>query len=189
MHFTWCRVLDQTPARRPLVAHRLRAYNPGVALLISILAFVAAGCGAVLAWRASRAAHRLALEMVHLRDRLAQAEARYRDGAHAVVRTPTGPATIDPSVTRRLAALEARVRAATERPAGASADTEQDATELIRRRLLRDGYTRVSLLDTGADGRVLLEAERDGVTRKGRAALNADGSVAWQPVSTLRAFP
>jgi len=175
---------------RRVVPTPSRAYNPRVPLLLSILALVTAACAMLLAWRATRAAHRLALEMVHLRDRLAQAEAHFRDAAHAVVRTPSGPATVDPSVTRRLASLEARVRAATDRPDAALAGGAQDdPVERLRRRLLGDGYTRVTLLDTDPDGRVLVEAERDGVTRKGRAALNADGSVSWTPLTTLRAFP
>lgn len=159
-------------------------------LLLSILALVAAAIAIGVAWRAARAAHRLALEMVQLRDRLARAEAHYEDAASAAERAVEAASRGDPSLTARIEALEARLRS--ERvlqQAQASPPVEAEPQDVARRHLLREGYTHVAILDTDEAGRMLVEAERDGITRKGRVTLKPDGRLEWRAVSTLRAFP
>ncbi|MDA1195717.1 MAG: hypothetical protein O2894_11100, partial [Planctomycetota bacterium] len=77
-----------------------------MALLLALLALIVAGLAVLAAWRSHRSAHRLALEMVQLRDRLARAEAAR---AAAVARAAEQPAlAVDDEGTReRLAHLEA----------------------------------------------------------------------------------
>jgi len=162
-------------------------YNPDVALLLSILAFVAAGLALGLAWRSRRQTHRLALEMVQLRDRLAAAEARARDAA---VPLPAPVPAPDPTLGSRLSALEERLRLAL-KPSSASlaASPTEDTHDVIRRRLRAEGYTHIAFLEGREPGDTRVEAERDGVLRKGRVEVAADGSLALRTVSSLRAFP
>lgn len=161
-----------------------------MSLPLSILALVAAGIAIGVAWRSTRAAHRLALEMVHLRDRLAKAEAHYHDAVAAAERAVEAAAQGDPSIAPRIEALEVRLRSERAAPKTRPvAPVEADPHDVVRRHLLREGYTHVAVLDTDDAGRMLVEAERDGVTRKGRVTLRADGRLAWRSVSTLRAFP
>ncbi len=159
-------------------------------LLLSILALLAAGVAILLAWRSSRAAHRLALEMVQLRDRLEAAEQHYEDAAEAAAhQVPAAPA-FDPTVAPRLDAMEERLRGALEREAEpVPSAAEADPHAVIRRYFLSEGYTHVTLLEEDGESCVLVEAEREGVIQKGRAALDEEGRVQWRPVSNLRAFP
>ena len=65
-----------------------------------------------------------------------------------------------------------------------------DRRQQVRDHLRALGYERVAFLGAVEDGRVLvLEAERAGVTAKGRAVVAADGTVTFQALDTLRAFP
>ncbi len=172
-------------------------YNPGVSLTLAILALVAAAVAILLAWRSSRASHRLALEMVQLRDRLSAAETHYRELAEAAAHAPPQARAPDTTLAPRLEAvedaLEARLRTARAHPTRAVVpDAGEDPRERIRRGLRKQGYTHVAFLtveDDAEDADVLVEAEREGVMSKGRVALAADGSVSFRSVSSLRAFP
>ena len=66
---------------------------------------------------------------------------------------------------------------------------EPDARQAIRKHMKREGYERVAILDENTDGTLELEAERGGVTTKGRAEILSDGTVRLQSISSVRAFP
>ena len=159
-----------------------------MALMLAILALVIAGLACVAAWRAQRASHRLALEMIQLRDRLAKAEAG-REAAERRVRLAPPAESVDTHLRERVEAVEARLRAAMERDRSLPSEGEQDVRDAIRAHLGRQGYTRIAFLETGADGSVLVEAERHGTMSKGRAEVLADGGVRIRSVSSMRAFP
>ena len=129
--------------------------------------------------------------MVQLRDRLAAAEAHRDDALDAAERAVESAARGDPSLTTRIDALEARLRSQAVASVTVQAPTEETPPEeIVRRHLQREGYTHVTIIDTDEEGRLLVEAERDGITRKGRVRIDANGRmVRWQPVSSLRAFP
>lgn len=162
-------------------------------LTLAILALVAAALAILLAWRSARASHRLALEMVHLRDRLAAAEAHYGELAEAAADAAPEERAPDATLTPRVEALEERLRvalASSARPA--APDVGEDPRERIRRGLRKQGYTYVAFLPSDGDGEdaeLFVEAEREGVMSKGRVALADDGSVTFRSVSSLRAFP
>ncbi len=174
-------------------------------LTLAILAIVAAAAAILLAWRSSRASHRLALEMVQLRDRLTAAEAHYRELAEAAAHAPPKERAPDTTFAPRLEALEHALEGALEerlrtalahQTRAAVPDAGEDPRERIRRALRKQGYTYVAFLpvesaaeNDAAEADLLVEAEREGVMSKGRVALAADGSVSFRSVSSLRAFP
>lgn len=159
-----------------------------MAILLSILALVIAGLACVAAWRAHRSSHRLALEMIHLRDRLAHAEAG-REAAERRAKHARPAESVDSHLRERVEAVEARLGAALERDRAAVAEGTQDVRDEIRAHLSRQGYTRIAFLEGGPDGSVLVEAERHGNTTKGRAHVLSDGRVRLRSVSSVRAFP
>ena len=161
-----------------------------MAVMLSILALVVAGAACIAAWRAHRASHRLALEMVHLRDRLTAAEAG-REKAERRARHAPQTASGDDHLRERIEAVEARLRAAMEREDALAlhGEGEHDVRDEIRKHLRRQGYHRIAFLESGADGSVLVEAERHGTTTKGRAEVDSDGRVRLRSVSSVRAFP
>lgn len=157
-----------------------------IAIAAGLLALVACVIGAK-GWRTSQ---RLALEMVHLRERLARAEQGYREARHAASSGETTQPPADAAWAPRLAELEDRLRAALERGAArAEEGTEPDTRRNVRQYLQREGYTRVAILDENPDGTLELEAERGGVMTKGRAEILTDGTVRLQTISSVRAFP
>jgi len=187
---------------------------PPVAILLSILASAVTLVACVMAWRARRAAQRLALEMIHLRDRLVRAEAHYKtDAARGVPArgraAPPEDSAADESLGPRLSALEERLRVTLEHSAGAAhpaaGEAAHPATAELRTRILKHlrhrGYEHVRFLEDstsaaiqpaameGASEGLLVEAERGGVTAKGRVDLLPDGSLQMRAVSTVRAFP
>jgi hypothetical protein len=159
-----------------------------MAIMLSILALVVASLACVAAWRAHRSSHRLALEMVQLRDRLAQAEAG-RDAAERRAKLARPAESVDSHLRDRVEAVEARLGAAMERDRAPMADGAHDLRDEIRAHLSRQGYTRIAFLESGADGSVLVEAERHGTMTKGRAQVLSDGRVRLRSVSSVRAFP
>lgn len=163
-----------------------------MALALAIAGFLAALGASIAAVRAHRATERLALEMVQLRDRLAAAERAYRRAARA----PTAEAgdertAVDAAWTTRVMDLESRLRAAMEREAVSPATDAgaDDARSAVRAWLRAAGYERVAVLEAYEDGSLLVEAERGGATSKGRAELLPDGSVRFDAISSVRAFP
>ena len=169
---------------------------------LSIFAFLLAGAGCVLAWRARRASLRLALEMIQLRDRLAQAEEGRALAEEAVALARTHREAPDPDLLARLIEVESQVRdAASARPssvanpavglpAGASTLAESEDQRMhVRQQLEQRGFERVSILGAAEDGRYLVEAVRRGVVSKGHAELAPDGTLYWRSMSSLRAFP
>jgi len=160
-----------------------------VALLLSILAFVLAGLALGLAWRSHRQTHRLALEMVQLRDRLAAAEAHRHEGAAGLPRVHAATAA-DPTLAPRIAALEERLHSAPRSAAAVEgAPAADDARAGLRQRLRAEGYRDIAFLDGTEPGDTLVEAERDGVLTKGRIERTEDGSFVLRSISSLRAFP
>ena len=159
-----------------------------MAIMLSIIAVTVTVFACVAAWRAHRAAHRLALEMVHLRDRLVRAEAGREAAERRAAEAPPAE-DADAALRERMASLEARLRDALEREAPLTADGEHDVRDEIRKHLLRKGYGRVQFLESRPDGSVLVEAERHGATTKGRAEVGPDGRVRLRAVSSVRAFP
>lgn len=185
-------------------------YTAGMALALALFALVVtAGC-CVIAYRSWRRSHILALEMIQLRDRLARAE---RSQAASERR-----ARVDDEVTRerssesddarlrdmegRLADLHGQLSDAVEANESLAARAESleqrdgddehdplDVRDLIRQGLRRQGYRRVRVIEVTADDRVLVEAERGGITAKGTAWVDLDGQVVLRSQSTLRAFP
>lgn len=157
-------------------------------ILLGMIALAGAAAACVAAWRAHRASHRLALEMVQLRDRLTRAEAA-RDDAEARARHAAPAETVDSHLRERLESVEARLRDALEREVEVDIEDEHGLREEIGRQLRREGYHRIAFLESGSDGSVLVEAERQGTTAKGRAEIGADGRVRLRSVSSVRAFP
>ena len=158
--------------------------------LVLALVSVPLACAAlVAAWRARAASHRLALEMVQLRDRLTAAEAgREAAEARAAVAAP-GPA-VDGNLVARLDQLEAELRAAQARAPLRAAPSEgcDDLRTTVEERLRLQGFRRVTFLETLGGG-LVVEAERGGVTSKGRAEIRPDGTVHLRSISSVRAFP
>ncbi len=159
-----------------------------VALVLAVVAFV-------WARRSRSAVRRLGSEMIQLRDRLARAERYYRgrghDDADDAIRAPTGAETV---LEARLATLEGRVREALvhglpDDQALAAEPETSDARRRILRYLQLEGYERVAFIGATDDGGLLVEAEKGGVTSKGRAEIGSDGAVRIQAVSSVRAFP
>ena len=127
--------------------------------------------------------------MVHLRDRLAEAESA-REAAEERASLIPSDRGADEDLRARVEQLEAGVQAARV-PAPTVLGPVACADDLraqVEERLCRQGYERVTFLE-GAEGGLLVEAERGGVTAKGRAEIRPDGSVRLQSVSSLRAFP
>jgi hypothetical protein len=161
-----------------------------MALTLSLLALVVTVTATISAWRARAACHRLALEMVHLRDRLSKAETA-REAAEARASHQPAAAAADPHVRERLDLVEQRLREVSEREVSrvVAPDDDTDLRTQITRRLQRDGYERIAFLEAAGDGSILVEAERGGSTTKGRAELRADGQVRLTSISSYRAFP
>ena len=162
-----------------------------MAVPLALLAFILAGAAVVWAWRARAAALRLALEMIELRDRLAEAERAHLDSEEVTALHRSRGADVDPSLVPRLVALEAQVRKAIVAPPAPAAPepTEEDPKTRVRKQLERRGFERVDILGTVEDGRFLVETERAGVISKGHAEIDADGVVHLLGISSLRAFP
>lgn len=178
-----------------------------MAILLSILASAVTLVACVMAWRARAAAQRLALEMIQLRDRLARAEAHYKPAAAERRGETFGRGRVeDETFAPRLTALEERLRATLERTAPPVSGSEGtpptasprplDPQTRILKHLRHRGYERVRFLEaseeagpTSSSEGVLVEAERGGVTAKGRVDILPDGSVHMRAVSTVRAFP
>lgn len=163
-------------------------------LLLALIAIVVTVGACVLAWRARRASHHLALEMVELRDRLAEAERAHLEAADTVA-AHRGHEDDDGDVmASRMVALEAQVRStmqsASERHDAAAGDEALDGPRMrVIKHLRRKGYDHVSVLEIRADGSMLVEADRGGVAAKGVAVLDADGRVRVRFQTSLRAFP
>ena len=162
-----------------------------MAFPLALLAFLLAGVAVVWAWRARAAALRLALEMIELRDRLAEAERAHLDSEEVTALHRSRGAVVDPSLLPRLRALEAQVRKAMVAPAtpAGSEPREEDPQTRVRNQLERRGFERVDFLGEAEDGSFLVVTERAGVISKGHAELRADGVVHLRDISSLRAFP
>jgi hypothetical protein len=162
-------------------------------MLLAIFAFLLAGTGCVLAWRARRASLRLALEMIEMRDRLAEAE-QGRAAAEATMKemdavSRTKDQAADPSLLPRLIDLEYSVRDALSARPSPGRTPGDDPRVHVRTQLEQRGFERVSILGAAEDGRYLVEAVRRGVVSKGHAEIAPDGVVHWHSLSSLRAFP
>ena len=162
-----------------------------MAVLLSILSLVLGAAALVLGWRARRASLRLALEMIELRDRLAQAEHGTLASEEADSMRRKTDTERDQSLAPRLIALEERVRGAleTESPPAASDAPEFDPRAHVREHLKRRGYERIAVLGAADDGSLAVEVERAGVVSKGHVVIGDDGRVHLRSVSSLRAFP
>jgi len=170
-----------------------------VAMLLSILASTVTLGACVMAWRARRAAQRLALEMVRLRDRLARAELHYEGGAPRA----QGESPREEGLDRRVSSLEERLSGRLQhsaeiarRPRRAQDPVGAEPRARILGTLAREGYEEVRFLDAREEGDsagpgagCCFEARRAGVTAKGRAEILPDGSVRLRAVTSLRAFP
>ena len=178
-----------------------------MALLFALIAIVLAAACCVLAARAWRRSHHLALEMIDLRARLARAERTQReDERRSQADAEVSNARAGDVEDARLRDLESRVddlrgqlahaveaneslaaRAeALEHPTDDERDETLDVRDLVRRGLRRQGYRRVRVT---APNKVLVEAERNGIMAKGTAWVDAEGHVVLRSQSTLRAFP
>lgn len=174
-------------------------------LLLSILALAAAAVCAVMAWRGHGVGRTLALEMVQLRDRLAQAERTLRElGRREVATAERQDAAGDvaghlAALGRRMDELDRQVAHAVEQGealALAGHDDvpdvpghDPDVRDLVRRGLRQQGYRRVYVLDVTPDRKVVVEAERAGITAKGLAWVEPDGQVVMRSRLSHRAFP
>jgi hypothetical protein len=169
--------------------------------LLALLSVPLAGLAIVVAWRARAASHRLALEMVRLRDRLSEAEAARAAAEERAAHLPQGR-DLDPELVTRIDRLEARERAARSREATVVGPVGgcEDLRVMVEERLRLQGFERVTFLPGSEDGAapegappgaggLIVEAERGGVTAKGRAEVRPDGTVRLRSVSSVRAFP
>ncbi len=162
--------------------------------LLPPVALAAALLGCWLSGRAWAAARRLALEMVHLRQRLARLEeagagARAMGGGAAAPEARALGGRLD-LLEGELAALRARAsHAAAPAPAGRAAAAGDPPAADLRERLSRAGYGGVTLVEEGADGAWLVEAEREGILVKGWVRAAPEGGVEVRGVSSVRAFP
>jgi len=161
-----------------------------MALTLSLIAIVVTLTATVAAWRARAASHRLALEMIQLRDRLARAETA-REAAEERAASQPAATVVDPHMRERLDLVEQRLQDVAEREVSTvvAADEDTDLRTKITKRLRREGYERIAFLESAGDGSLLVEAERGGSTTKGRAELRPDGRVRLTSISTYRAFP
>jgi hypothetical protein len=162
-----------------------------MALTFSMLAVLAAAAAIVWSWRARAASHRLALEMVHLRERLARAESA-REAAEARAAQHEGAASSETALARRVGLLEERLQEARSAEAANPRPPEEEGEDvrgLVERHLRAQGYERVVVLGPTAPDGVPVEVERAGVTSKGRARVAPDGTVRLRSVSSVRAFP
>jgi len=161
---------------------------------LTISACVVAAVALFIALNNRSATSRLALEMVQLRDKIARLHGQQdeqRERAEAEIADQA--AKVTSSITPRLDAMEQRTRELFERGTptrkGDTAEDPLDTSEIVRRHLRSRGYECVVLLSVEDDGRVLVEAERDGVASKGVARVTEEGEVDLRAVSSLRAFP
>jgi len=162
-----------------------------MAVPLALLACILAGVAVVWAWRARAAVLRLALEMIELRDRLAEVERAHLDSEEVTALHRSRGAVLDPGLVPRLVALETQVRKAMAAPSApvAAERTEEDPQTRVRKQLERRGFERIAFLGAAEDGRFLVETERAGVISKGHAELDEDGVVHLRDISSLRAFP
>lgn len=148
--------------------------------------------------------------MIQLRERLARAERTHRmEERRARAEAEVTNARSGETDDGRLKELEGRVEnlraqlahaveaneslaaraEALEHPEDGHRHEALDVRELVRRGLRRQGYRRVRVIEVTADDRVLVEAERNGITAKGTASVDPDGHIVLRSQSTLRAFP
>ena len=178
-------------------------------VLVACVSVVLTAACCVLAWRGWRRAHNLALEMIQLRERLARAEQAWREDERRVRAeaelTQARAGDVDDARLRDLEsrvddlrsqlahAVEANESLAARAEALEDPDDEAhetlDVRDLVRRGLRRQGFRRVRVIEVTAADKVLVEAERNGITAKGTAWVDPDGQVILRSQSTLRAFP
>lgn len=165
----------------------------GFAILALSFAIAALAVAIASDVRTRRATREIARELVALRDRLLRAE---REGGFDPDLT-SSERSADASVaamSERVEELEARLRELIDRRGAEAAVVDVPETPAapdvaVVRALGRAGYRRVAVLEVHDDGRVLVEAEREGTLVKGMARLADDGGVQMVSVSSLRAFP
>lgn len=175
--------------------------------LVGLVSVSGAAVAVVLAVRARRIAHHLALEMVQNRERLAALERAQREGVRRELQAegkrerPRSEDARVPELLGRIAELERQTTLLLEEQeawhaqadaagaAPAAADAPVEVGDLVRRGLRQQGYRRVFVLDALPGGKVVVEAERAGTTAKGVAWVEPDGQVVLRSRSSHRAFP
>ena len=165
----------------------VEALLPLAAVILSLAAIVVAVLSDLRTRRATRA---LARELVQLRELIASGEV----GPGAQVPDSGGETAahlLAEVVTPRLERLERRLADALENPPTATPGTAlpEDPEQRILAALRRQGYDGAVILESLADGRVLVEAERDGMTVKGAVRQTDDGTIELTAVTSARAFP
>jgi len=163
-----------------------------MALLIALVALAVGGLACWLSGRSWAASHRLAKEMVSLRDRLLRLE-QARDVEGALGRPVGPPAGAEDfgSFAHRLEAVERRAREARTLALSGGKAAGTDAPRALLVESLRvQGYASVRVIEEAPDGRLLVEAEREeGFVEKGWLGRDANGGVRFRPVRAVRAFP
>lgn len=175
------------------------------ALLLALAALGVAVVTVVLTWRTHAVGRHLALEMVQLRDRLAQVERLQRERVRrdsAASERPEAAGAAEAHVaalTRRVDELDRQVAQAIEQgealalaghdEVSTAPGHDPDVRDLVRRGLRQQGYRRVYVLDVTPDRKVVVEAERAGITAKGLAWVEPDGQVVMRSRLSHRAFP
>ncbi|MDJ0975769.1 MAG: hypothetical protein QNJ98_15010 [Planctomycetota bacterium] len=164
----------------------------GVAILALSFGIAAVVVAIAADVRTRRATRELARELVQLRERLLRAERQGGLGDVPHAGDAEGSRRVEALATR-IDELEERLRRTVDRrgaPGGPRDDgTPREVSAQVVDALRGRGYHQVTVVDTRADGSVLVEAERDGVFAKGVARVTADGGVELESVSSVRAFP
>lgn len=170
----------------------------GLLIIVSVILSIAALVVAVLAdLRTRHATRELARELVKLREHM-RTLSETNDGPLAHGGGETAAHELAEVVRPRLERLERRLADALEKPPGVATDTSaasegrpdpEDTEYRILRALRRKGYRGTVILEALANGSVRIETEREGLTVKGVATIDADGVLDLAAVSSARAFP
>lgn len=163
----------------------------GIAILALSFGLAAVVIAIAVDYRTRRATRELARELVQLRDRLLRAERESGLGDAPAGRDAAGSRRVE-ALAARIEELEDALRRTVDRrgaPGAPRGGADRDASAQVVDALRGRGYQQVTVVETRADGSVLVEAERDGVFAKGVARVTSEGGVELESVSSVRAFP